>query len=430
MLYSTAAFRLANSMMLAQTVMQRCDILAGYSEEGHQLTRRFATEAMRQANIVVADWMQAAGMVVEYDAIGNLIGRYEGAEVTSPTLLLGSHLDTVCDAGKYDGPLGVLIALACVESLHLHQQRLPFAIEVIAFADEEGVRYRQAYSGSKAIIGHFDCTLLDQIDGEGISLRDALSAFNREPDPKALSTPRWQRDRLLGYCEVHIEQGPILEQSGLPVAAVTAISGQSRLQMNLMGEAGHAGTVPMTMRRDALCTAAEIILAVEDLGKGHQGRYKGIVATVGQINVLPGASNVIPGHVSLSLDIRHQNNELRHAAVDLICHQALNICQRRGVQLDWQYIQALDSTTCSPSLRQLLEQSIRGEGYPTHHLISGAGHDAVPLSQYMPVAMLFVRCKGGISHHPAESVKVEDVAVALRVMMRFLQLLATSQEVL
>jgi allantoate deiminase len=404
----------------AQTVIERCEILSRYSEEPDRLTRRFASPAMHQTNEAIANWMQAAGMSVQYDAIGNLIGRYEANTTGAKTFLLGSHLDTVRDAGKYDGPLGVLTALACVERLHYQQRRLPFALEVLAFADEEGLRYHNAYLGSKAITGTFDSKLLSLIDADGISMNEAVRAFGGTPDPQLLQTPRWQSGDLLGYCEVHIEQGPILESRNLPVGVVSAITGQNRFLVDFVGQAGHAGTVPMPMRHDALCTAAAFILAAEALAKSTTG----LVATVGQLTVQPGASNVIPGQVTLSLDVRHQDNAIREQACKQLYEQARQISKERRGRLHWQLLQDDSSIACDPHLVQLLKRAIQEEGHPLYSLPSGAGHDGVILSKLTQVAMLFVRCRGGISHHPAESVTVEDVAVAIQVLDRFLSLLS------
>lgn len=401
---------------IAHTVMERCEILSRYSEEPDRLTRRFASPALRQASTAVANWMQSAGMSVRYDTIGNLIGRYEADRTGTKTFLLGSHLDTVRDAGKYDGPLGVLTALACIERLHRQQRRLPFAVEVLAFADEEGLRYHNAYLGSKAMTGTFDTRLLSLIDADGISMSEAIRASGGTPDPQLLQTPRWQRDELLGYCEVHIEQGPILESHNNPVGVVTAISGQNRFTVDLVGQAGHAGTVPMDLRHDALCAASAFILATEALAKS----IPGLVATIGQLSVQPGASNVIPGQVSLSLDVRHQDDALREQACQQLYEQARQISEERKVRLHWQLLQGDPSIVCTARLVQLLEHAILQEGYPVDALPSGAGHDTVVISKLTDVAMLFVRCRGGISHHPAEAVKVEDVAVAIQVMERFL----------
>lgn len=402
----------------AATIMQHCAILARYSEEPGRLTRRFATQAMRQANEAVAGWMRDAGMSVQYDAIGNLIGRYEGDG--EKTLLLGSHLDTVRDAGRYDGILGVLTALACVERLHERAVRLPYAIEVLAFADEEGLRYHSAYIGSRAMTGTFDTDILRLKDADGITMAEAIQAYGGNLDPQVLRIPRWRREGLLGYCEVHIEQGPVLEARNLPVGVVSAISGQDRVALSFVGEAGHAGTVPMALRRDAFCTAAEFTLAVETLAR----KQSGLVATIGQVSVQPGASNVIPGQVALSLDVRHQDDAVRGQAREQLYELARTICAQRTIALDWRSVQESSTIPCAPSLIQSLGQAIEAEGYPLLALPSGAGHDAVVLSELTAIAMLFVRCRGGISHNPAESVTQEDVAVALAVMERFLSSLA------
>jgi allantoate deiminase len=409
--------------LAARTVMEWCDILGGYSEEQHCLTRPFATEAMRQANEAVAKWMQDAGMTVQRDAIGNLIGRYEATAASAKTLLFGSHLDSVRDAGKYDGPLGVMVALACVARLHERQKRLPFAIEVLGFADEEGLRYHSAYLGSRAMTGTFDTTDLQLTDVDGIAMTEAIRAFGGNPDPAALRTPRWQRSDLVGYCEVHIEQGPVLEARNLPVGVVSAIAGQSRINVQYTGEAGHAGTVPMSLRHDALCAASEFVLAVETVGRDTPG----LVATVGQVNVQPGASNVIPGQVTLSLDVRHQDDAVRERAYRLLEERAAQISQARGVSHSWQLLQEHNAVPCAPHLTQLLSQAIEEQGYPLLALPSGAGHDAAVVAELTDIAMLFVRCRGGISHNPAEDVMVDDVAVAIEVVERFLQLLAQEQ---
>ena len=404
----------------ARTVMEWCDILGSYSEEPDRLTRPFASAAMRQANEAVAQWMQDAGMTVQRDAIGNLIGRYEARAPSAKTLLFGSHLDSVRDAGKYDGPLGVMVALACVARLRQRQARLPFAIEVLGFADEEGLRYHSAYLGSRAMTGAFDLEALQLTDAEGITMAEAIRAFGGNPDSQALRTPRWRPDELLGYCEVHIEQGPVLEARNLPVGVVLAIAGQSRITVGFTGEAGHAGTVPMALRHDALCAAAESVLAVEALGRSTQG----LVATVGQVSVQPGASNVIPGQVTLSLDVRHQDDTVREQACRQLEARAREISQARGVSCNWQLLQEHHAVPCAPQLTQLLAQAVEKLGYPLLSLPSGAGHDAAVIAELTDIAMLFVRCRGGISHNPAESVTQEDVAIAIQVVERFLQLLS------
>lgn len=408
-----------SSDFYAQQVMQRCDILAEYSEEPGRLTRRFATPALRQASETVARWMQMAGMNVSWDQIGNLRARYEADQPVARTLLLGSHLDSVRDAGKYDGPLGVLVALACVQRLADQRRRLPFAIEILAFADEEGVRYQTAYLGSTVVAGTFDPASLQRIDADGITMAEAIRLAGGDPDH--LADAQRRSDDLLGYCEVHIEQGPVLEAANLPVGVVTAIQGQSRFMVRFIGEAGHAGTVPMAMRHDSLCAAAEFILAVETTA--HQ--QEGLVATVGMIDARPGAQNVIPGITTISLDVRHQNDTVRVATCTALRGLAKQIAARRTLRYEWQPVQEHDAVPCSAELSDVLERAIESGGGTGLRLPSGAGHDAAILAAITPVTMLFVRCKGGISHNPAESVTIKDVAVAINVIGRFVDILGT-----
>jgi allantoate deiminase len=400
--------------------MERCDILGGISEEPDRLTRPFATQAMQRVNATVAAWMREAGMQVEQDAIGNLIGRYAGSSPAAKTFVLGSHLDSVRDAGRYDGPLGVMVALASVQSLHERGGRLPFAIEVVGFADEEGMRFSRSYLGSRAITGTFNTAWLDVKDAQDISMAEAMRAFGGNPDPQVLRTPRWRPGELVGYAEVHIEQGPVLEELGLPVGVVTAITGQTRLRVGFTGMAGHAGTVPMLMRRDALSAAAEFVLAAEAIARG----IPGLVATIGQMNVQPGVSNVIPGQVTLSLDVRHQDDTIREQALREMEARGRAIGEARKVDFAWQLLETHKAVPCAPRLAGLFERAIEEMSYPVHRLPSGAGHDAAIMSELTDMAMLFVRCKGGISHNPAESVTSDDVGVAIGVMDRFLALLA------
>ncbi|HEU5102745.1 MAG TPA: allantoate amidohydrolase, partial [Roseiflexaceae bacterium] len=363
----------------AHTVMQRCDTLAGFSEEPSRLTRRFATAPMREANAAVAGWMRMAGMAVREDAVGNLIGRYEAAHAGAKTLLLGSHLDSVVDAGRYDGPLGVLVALACVQRLFDTGRRLPFAIELYGFADEEGVRYHTAYLGSQAVAGTLDPATLDLVDSEGITVAEAIRVFGG--DPVRLAQARRSGDDLLGYVEVHIEQGPVLEARDLPIGVVSAIAGQSRFALSFAGVAGHAGTVPMELRQDALCAAAEFVLAAEALARDTPG----LVATVGQIAAQPGASNVIPGLATLSLDVRHQDDARREAAIAGLRERAEQIATARRVALEWQAVQSSRGLACDPRLAGLLARAIEALGYPALSLPSGAGHDGVALSALTPI---------------------------------------------
>ncbi|MEO8285098.1 MAG: allantoate amidohydrolase [Chloroflexota bacterium] len=403
----------------AQTIMQRAEILGGISEDAACLTRRFGTPSMAEANRAVAGWMLQAGMSVRQDNIGNIIGRYEAAQRTDgstpSTMIIGSHLDTVRDAGKYDGPLGVLVGIACVQALHDSGRRLPFAIEVVGFADEEGLRYGTSYLGSKVFAGCFPSEYGELRDDDDVALASAITAFGG--DISACNNDKRSPDDLLGYCEVHIEQGPVLEHENLPVGIVSAISGQTRARLAFMGMSGHAGTVPMSMRHDALCAAAEFVLAVESLAQ----QTSGLVATVGQLTVQPGAGNVIPGHATLSLDVRHIDNDIRLDMYNRLRKQAEAISERRALTFDWQLMQDNISTPCSPQFAAKLAHAVEAAGYPVRHLASGAGHDGVIMSGLCSFGMLFVRCKGGVSHNPSESVMVEDVAVAIDVMNRFLE---------
>ena len=380
------------SVALAQELMARCAALAKISEEPQRLTRTFASPAMRRANKLVGSWMRDAGMLVRADAAFNLIGRRNSTRRGAKTFLLGSHLDTVRDAGKYDGPLGVLTAIAAVELLRQRKVQLPFHLEILGFSDEEGVRYQTAYLGSNAFAG---------------TLKPADLARLKE---KQIVKAR-RRENFLGYAEVHIEQGPVLETKNLPVGVVTAIAGQSRIRVEFHGTAGHAGTVPMNLRHDALAGAAELVLAAESCG---------LTATVGKLEVAPGASNVIPGKAILTLDIRHQSDARRLAAVKSLRAKSKSIAARRGLKSIWTPIQENGAVQCDKKLTQLFSKCVARRGFEVLKLPSGAGHDGVVLSQICPVAMLFVRCQGGISHNPAESVKTADVRIAIEVLADFI----------
>jgi len=409
-----------SNVELAQLVMKRIETLAGISEEPDRLTRTFCSLAMRRTNELVGAWMREAGMTVSEDAVGNLIGRYPGRDERAKTFILGSHLDTVRNAGKFDGQLGVLIAIACVEQLYQNQTRLPFALEVAGFADEEGVRYQTTSLGSKAMAGIFKEQDLKRFDSRGISMAEAIRGFGSDPDK--LSQARRDPEQLLGYAEVHIEQGPVLEKKYQPVGVVSAVAGQTRVELRFTGQASHAGTTPMALRRDALVAAARFIVAVEACARDHPG----LVATVGQIEARPGASNVIPGEVSLSLDVRHHSDSVRGAACARLLETASQ-AEQQGVTVDWEVAHEVPSVPCSHELSSLLAKAARQHLMEVTELTSGAGHDAAIMGEITPVAMLLVRCKGGISHHPDESVTTEDVAVAIAVMDDFLRLLANQR---
>ena len=401
-------------MSSAAAVLERCDRLGAVSEEPDRLVRRYATPAMREANDLVAGWMREAGMTVRDDPAGNLIGRRGGGG--EKTLVLGSHLDTVLDAGRFDGPLGVIGAIALVE--RLGDRALPFALEVVGFADEEGLRYGTAFLGSSAVAGRFAPAWLKLRDAEGVTMRDALRAFGGDPD--AIASAARSPDELLGYCELHIEQGPVLERRGAPVGVVTGICGQTHAEVGFLGEAGHAGTVPMTARRDALAAAADWIVAGEALAR----RRPGLVATVGKLAVDPGARNVIPGEARATLDVRHGSDAVRRQAVGDLRAEAERIAAKREVELDWDARGETAAVPTSEELTERLGAAVAAAGQPVEHLPSGAGHDGVAMAAIAPIAMLFVRCERGISHNPAENVDAADVEVALDVLERFVSDLA------
>jgi allantoate deiminase len=398
--------------------MERCRALAEVSEEEGRLTRPFATPAMARANDLVGAWMAGAGLQVRTDAAGNLVGRLEGADPAAGTLLLGSHLDTVRDAGAFDGPLGVLAAVACVERLRAEGIVLPFAIDVLGFSDEEGLRYGTAYLGSRAVAGSFDAALLDLVDDAGVSLGDALRAFGGAPEGVAGAARCGEP--LLGYCEVHIEQGPVLEGRDVPVGVVSAIAGATRAELEFSGRAGHAGTVPMDARHDAACAAAEWVLAVEAAARAEPG----LVATVGRLETRPGAPNVVPGTAIASLDVRHAEDAVREAAVSSLRAEARRIGAARGVEVAWREVMSAPAVAADGALTAALSAAVAERGLPVVTLASGAGHDGVALAELTGVAMLFVRCADGISHHPDESVEEADVAVALDVLHAFVRGLA------
>ena len=404
----------------AETVMQRCDELAACSEEAERITRPFASPAMQRAHELVGRWILQAGMRVSRDNIGNVHGRAEGAESAGSTLLIGSHLDTVRGAGKYDGMLGVLVGIAAVQALHDAGRRLPFAVEVIAFADEEGLRFGSTYLGSRALAGTLGESELRLTDPQGVTLAQAITAFGG--DPSRIADDRWHGGDLLGFIEPHIEQGPVLEARLLPVGVVSAIAGQNRYALTLRGETGHAGTVPMNGRRDALAAAAEIVLAVEEAAVA----LPGLVATVGKLEVFPGASNIIPGQVDMSLDVRHSDDATRIETCARILERAQDIGAQRNVTVSVKPVAENAAVPCSSRLSGLLSLAVEDAGEEVLSLPSGAGHDGVVISSLTEIGMLFVRCKGGVSHSPAESVTVEDVAVAIDVLGNFLERLAAA----
>jgi allantoate deiminase len=404
-----------SSQPSGRRIWDRCEALARCSEERDALTRVFLSPEQRTANELVLAWMREAGMSAGLDAIGNVVGRYEGQLPGLPCLMLGSHLDTVRNAGKYDGMLGVVAAIDCVHALRERGARLPFAVEIVGFADEEGVRFGATLLGSRALAGTFDAKLLDSRDDAGTSMREAVTAFGLDPD----GIPRAARRRadVLAYAELHIEQGPVLEAEGLPVGVVTAINGATRLAVEIEGLAGHAGTVPMPLRRDALAAAAECVLAVES----RCACGTDLVGTVGRIEAAPGATNVIPGHARFTIDVRAPQDDQRRQAKADIGAAIRSICARRNVKVAIRQTHEGKTAACAPWLQDQIGRAIEAEGLPARRLPSGAGHDGMAMVDLVDIGMLFVRCEGGISHNPLEAIKVEDAELSARVFLRFIE---------
>jgi allantoate deiminase len=400
---------------MAARIIQRVHALAAISETPDALTRvSFSPEHARAADLILG-WMRDAGLAARMDEIGNVIGRLEGDAPGLPALMLGSHYDTVRDAGKWDGPLGLIAALECVAEIAREGARLPFALEVIGFADEEGTRFCSTLLGSRAVAGTFDQAALQAADESGTTVGEAMRRFGL--DPAAVPRAARRREDILAYVELHIEQGPVLEAENQPIGVVTAISGATRFNIALEGEAGHAGTVPMGLRRDALAGAAECIAAIERLCAAGEGA----AGTVGQIAAEPGAANVIPGRARFSVDLRAPGDELREETVARVLAAVEAIAARRG--LIARIVRTHENATapCAPWLRAQLGEAVAAEGYPIRELPSGAGHDGMAMIDIADIAMLFVRCRRGVSHHPGEHVSDEDVAVSAQVLSRFIR---------
>jgi allantoate deiminase len=399
----------------ARRAIAECRRIAVLSEEPDRTTRRFLTPPMRDVHALLRGRMEALGMTVSVDAVGNLRGLWQPPGSRAKRLILGSHIDTVPNAGAFDGILGVTLALECAEIAQ--ELKLPLPIEIIAFSEEEGVRFGVPFIGSRAVAGRFDPALLKLKDAEGITLEDAIRAFGL--DPEEIGNAAMDANAL-GFFEIHIEQGPVLEAEDLRVAAVTAIVGQTRHTLTWTGHANHAGTTPMHLRRDALAGAAEWIAAVESLAQ----RTEGLVATVGHLDVEPNAGNVIAGAVRVSLDVRHANDFERKTAVETLLAQAEAIAARRGLDLQSAHQMNQPAVPMDERLTAFVAEAIEAAGLPVKRMPSGAGHDAMVMAARVPTAMLFLRSPGGISHHPDETVLEEDVTAALEVCRKFLQRLA------
>jgi allantoate deiminase len=404
---------------LAKKVIARCRRLASFSEDGGGTRRTFLSMPMHDCHQEITRWLKAARAEVRADAAGNLRGFYAAEQSTAPRLLLGSHLDTVPNAGAFDGVLGVVIAVALLEALE--GRRLPFGIEVAGFSEEEGVRFGKPFIGSRALVGRLDEELLNCEDVNGISVRAAIEAFGLNPAeiPRAVL-----RDDTLAYLEFHIEQGPVLESLARPLGLVEGIAGQARMEFLFLGRANHAGTTPMHLRHDAIAAAAEWIVAVERVAQSNPG----LVATVGQIEAKPGAINVIAGEARVTLDLRHKSDDIRSRTTEVLVRLAEEIAARRGLTLRQNILLNQKAVGMDPFLVDQIEQAIRGAGCEPYRMVSGAGHDAMILAEKIPAAMIFLRTPGGISHDPAESVENEDVAKALECGLQLLDQLASSTE--
>lgn len=408
-----------NGIIRAEEVVARCKRLASFSEDPGSTRRTFLSPPMRDCLEEIAMWLRAGGAEVTVDAAGNVRGFYAGAESCAPRLLIGSHLDTVPNAGAYDGVLGVVIAVALIEALQ--GRRLPFGIEVVGFSEEEGVRFGTPFIGSRALTARLDEEFLNQQDANGISIRKAIENFglNLAEIPHAAL-----KDDALAYLEFHIEQGPVLETLGRPLGLVEAIAAQARLEFVFLGNANHAGTTPMHLRHDAIAAAAEWIVTVECTAQSQPG----LVATVGQIEAKPGTTNVIAREARVTLDVRHRSDDTCARAVESLVRQAEEISARRGLTTRRKVLLSQRAVAMDAFLIEQIAEAIRRTGCEPHRMVSGAGHDAMILAEKVPAAMIFLRSPGGISHDPAESVVMEDVAKALECGLHLLDQLANTAE--
>ena len=403
-------------MRFGTELMRQADDLAQFTEDAPRITRTYLSAQHKQAGEYLIGLMRRAGMDAAFDVLGNVVGRYAAADSAAPVVMTGSHLDSVRNAGRYDGLFGILTAIACVGDLHRRGKRLPYALEVVAFGDEEGVRFGATLIGSKAMAGAFDPAWLDKADEQGTTMRQALADFGGDPGGWQALDRRGKH--VVAFVESHIEQGPVLLNEGLAVGVVTAIAGATRNLVRVTGLAGHAGTVPMGARQDALAAAAEMVLLVER----HCETHPGLVGTVGKLGVLPGAVNVIPQDVEFTVDVRSADDALRRDAVAAIVAGCDAIARRRRVAVTSTPFFAADAAPCDAALQQRFAAAIAAHGIAVRHLPSGAGHDAMMFPAVAPTAMLFVRCgNNGISHHPDETMTAADADIATSVLLHFFE---------
>ena len=403
-------------MVSGARAVARCDALGvrPYSDSGTGLYRGYLSPAYAEAQRAVGAWMAEAGMDVRVDVAANLVGRYDGTSSAARPLIIGSHLDSVRDGGRYDGPLGIMLGIECVAALQKEGCRLPFPIEIYAFGDEEGSRFPAAMLTSRAVAGTLDPAALEVEDEAGVRLAQALRQTQLDIDTFTAA----RHPGPLAYFEAHIEQGPALEAECLPVGIVTGIAAQKRYAVTVSGRAGHAGTTAMGLRRDALTAAATMVLATEEVARSGAAD---LVATVGRLEVAPGAANVVPGRVSFTLDVRAGDDATRDSAADTILARCRTIAAERHLTLSVEPLQDLPASPCDQKLMGLLGEAVAAQGTAPRRLVSGAGHDAMVMAALCPTAMLFIRCKDGISHNPAESVSPADAEIALAVMRDFLE---------
>jgi allantoate deiminase/N-carbamoyl-L-amino-acid hydrolase len=394
--------------------------LAGHSDDADRLTVAYLTRAHQTAGAEIAGWMIEAGMQVRIDAVGNVIGRYASGRADAPVLMTGSHFDTVRDGGRYDGRLGILAPIVAVTHLHARGERLPFHLDVVAFAEEEGLRFHTSFLASTALAGEFDFARLGARDAGGVTLREAMGAAGLPATEEAIAGCAVDPARLLGFIEVHIEQGPVLLERGLPLGIVTSIAGSVRRRVAVTGTASHAGTTPMAMRRDALAAAAEMVLAVERRCADPRDASRALVGTVGTIGVPQGATNVVPGRCEFSLDVRAADDAVRDAAVADLEAEFGRIARGRRAGVEMAETMRVPCARCSAPLQQRLADCVQAAGVPEFRLPSGAGHDAMVMARITEVCMLFVRCgNGGISHNPLETMTAADADTAARVLLDF-----------
>jgi allantoate deiminase len=406
-----------NMRIRAEEVVARCKRLASLTEQPCSTRRTFLSPSMHDCHLEIGGWLKAVGAEVTVDAAGNLRGYYPAGQPNAPRLMIGSHLDTVPNAGAYDGILGVMLAVALLEALE--GQKLAFGIEVVGFSEEEGVRFGTPFLGSRALTGKLDTELLNLQDVNGVSVRKVIEDFGLDPTeiPRAV-----MNDDTLAYLEFHIEQGPVLESLNRPLGVVEAIAGQTRMEFRYLGRANHAGTTPMNLRQDAIAGAAEWITEVEHTAQNEEG----LVATVGRIEAKPGAANVVAGEALLTLDLRHRSDNVRALCADILTRRAEEIAARRGLSLQHKVLLSQRAVTMDLFLSDQVEEAIRRTGCEPHRMVSGAGHDAMILAEKIPVAMIFLRSPGGISHDPSESVELDDVAKSLQCGLHLLNQLANS----